>query len=129
MREDGGDDRDWIVGVMALWLGLMRLAERAVLCTDRLRIAAVDAAIGFQKFRRTIRRWVRVMNMAANMLGSARPDGARMRAMRDLESLNPRPNGRFEMRCAPFSRSHELGAIDSATAIAILAAAGSVGRP
>src|SRR5256885_17253089 len=80
-----------LIGVMALWLGVMRLAERAGLV---------------QKIARALRPIMRrlfpdvpgehpamgamLMNMAANMLGlgnAATPLG--LRAMRDLESLNP----------------------------------------
>ncbi|HEV2096034.1 MAG TPA: nucleoside recognition domain-containing protein, partial [Chthoniobacterales bacterium] len=82
-----------LIGIMALWLGVMRLAERAGLVqriAHALRpimrllfpeLPADHPAIGSM-----------VMNMAANMLGlgnAATPLG--LRAMRDLETLNPRP--------------------------------------
>src|SRR3977135_4672392 len=78
---------------MALWLGVMRLAERAGLVQ---RIAR-----GLRPIMRRLFPDVppehpamgsMVMNMSANMLGlgnAATPLG--LRAMRDLESLNPRP--------------------------------------
>src|SRR5262245_55451656 len=82
-----------LIGIMALWLGVMRLAERS---------GAV----------RALARWLRpvlvrlfpdvpsdhpamgamVMNIAANMLGlsnAATPLG--LRAMKLLDTLNPRP--------------------------------------
>src|SRR5438477_7540820 len=80
-----------LVGIMALWLGIMRLAERAGL----VRLLA--------RFLRPVMRWLfpevppehpamgsMLMNMAASMLGlanAATPLG--LRAMKDLESLNP----------------------------------------
>ena len=82
-----------LVGVMALWLGIMRLAEKAGLV---------------QLLARTLRpamKWLfpdvpgdhpamgsMLMNMAANFLGlsnAATPLG--LRAMKDLEMLNPYP--------------------------------------
>ena len=82
-----------LAGVMALWLGLMRLAERSGL---------VQVIAG--GLRPVLRRLfpdvpenhpamgAMVMNLAANMLGlayAATPLG--LRAMRHLESLNPCP--------------------------------------
>src|ERR1051325_629995 len=82
-----------LAGIMALWLGVMRLAEKAGL---------------IQVMARPPRPWPRrlladvppehpamgwmLMNMAANILGlsnAATPLG--IRAMKDLETLNPRP--------------------------------------
>lgn len=82
-----------LLGVWAIWLGIMRLAERSGL------VQALASAL-----RPVMRRLfpdvpsehpavgAMVMNMAANMLGlgnAATPLG--LRAMRLLESLNPRP--------------------------------------
>ncbi len=82
-----------LLGVWAIWLGIMRLAERSGL------VLALASAL-----RPVMRRLfpdvphehpaigAMVMNMAANMLGlgnAATPLG--LRAMRLLESLNPRP--------------------------------------
>src|SRR5436190_3433241 len=82
-----------LVGIMALWLGIMRLAERSGLVTLLARglrpvmrflfpdVPADHPAMGSM-----------LMNIAANMLGlgnASTPLG--LRAMKDLESLNPRP--------------------------------------
>ncbi len=82
-----------LVGIMALWLGVMRLAEKAGL------IAVMARAL-----RPVMRRLFpdvppehpamgsMLMNMGANFLGlanAATPLG--IRAMKDLETLNPRP--------------------------------------
>jgi spore maturation protein SpmA len=117
-------------GVMALWLGLMRLAERAGLVQRiayglrplmlRLfpEVPADHPAMGSM-----------LMNMAANMLGlgnAATPLG--LRAMRDLESLNPRPAIASNAMCTFLAINTSSVQLIPATAIAILASAGST-RP
>ncbi|HXL24488.1 MAG TPA: nucleoside recognition domain-containing protein, partial [Chthoniobacterales bacterium] len=70
-----------------------------------------------------------LMNMAANMLGlgnAATPLG--LRAMRDLESLNPRPGVASNAMCTFLAINTSSVQLIPATAIAILAAAGSA-RP
>jgi spore maturation protein SpmA len=119
-----------LIGVMALWLGVMRLAERAGLV---------------QRIARGLRPVMRrlfpdvppehpamgsmLMNMAANMLGlgnAATPLG--LRAMRDLESLNPRPGVASNAMCTFLAINTASVQLIPATAIALLAAAGST-RP
>jgi spore maturation protein SpmA len=119
-----------LIGIMALWLGVMRLAERAGLV---------------QKIARGLRPIMRrlfpdvppehpamgsmVMNMSANMLGlgnAATPLG--LRAMRDLESLNPRPGVATNAMCTFLAINTSSVQLVPATAIAILAASGST-RP
>jgi spore maturation protein SpmA len=117
-------------GVMALWLGVMRLAERAGLVQRiayglrplmlRLfpEVPADHPAMGSM-----------LMNMAANMLGlgnAATPLG--LRAMRDLESLNPRPGVASNAMCTFLAINTSSVQLIPATAIAILASAGSA-RP
>ena len=114
-------------GVMALWLGVMRLAERAGLVQRiayRLRplmqrlfpeVPPDHPAMGSM-----------LMNMAANMLGlgnAATPLG--LRAMRDLESLNPRPGVASNAMCTFLAINTSSVQLIPATAIAILASAGS----
>jgi spore maturation protein A len=90
-----------LAGIMALWLGVMRLAEKSGL------VGFLAAAL------RPIMRWLfpdvpakhpamgsMVMNMAANMLGlanAATPLG--LRAMQDLERLNRRPGVATNAMC------------------------------
>jgi spore maturation protein SpmA len=119
-----------LIGIMALWLGVMRLAERAGLV---------------QRIARALRPVMRklfpdvppehpamgamLMNMAANMLGlgnAATPLG--LRAMRDLEQLNPRPGVATNAMCTFLAINTSSVQLVPATAIAILAAAGST-RP
>ncbi|MEY2601049.1 MAG: hypothetical protein QOJ36_368 [Verrucomicrobiota bacterium] len=119
-----------LIGIMALWLGLMRLAERAGL-VQRI-------AYGLRPLMHRLFPEVpsdhpamgsMLMNMAANMLGlgnAATPLG--LRAMRDLESLNPRPGVASNAMCTFLAINTSSVQLIPATAIAILAAAGSA-RP
>ena len=119
-----------LIGIMAMWLGLMRLAERAGL---------------IQRIARALRPIMRrlfpdvppehpamgsmLMNMAANMLGlgnAATPLG--LRAMRDLESLNPHHGTATNAMCTFLAVNTSSVQLIPTTAIAILAAAGST-RP
>jgi spore maturation protein SpmA len=119
-----------LIGVMALWLGVMRLAERAGLVQRIARglhpvmrrlfpdVPPEHPAMGSM-----------LMNMAANMLGlgnAATPLG--LRAMRDLESLNPRPGVASNAMCTFLAINTASVQLIPATAIALLAAAGST-RP
>ncbi|MCX7868565.1 MAG: spore maturation protein [Terrimicrobiaceae bacterium] len=116
-----------LAGVMALWLGIMRLAEKsgAVLTLARglrpvLRrlfpdVPADHPAMGSM-----------VMNLAANMLGlanAATPLG--LRAMQDLEKLNPRPGTATNAMCTFLALNTSSVQLIPATAVALLAAQGS----
>jgi spore maturation protein SpmA len=115
---------------MALWLGLMRLAERAGLVQ---RIAYGLRPLMLRLFPEVPgdhpAMGSMLMNMAANMLGlgnAATPLG--LRAMRDLESLNPRPTVASNAMCTFLAINTSSVQLIPATAIAILASAGSA-RP
>jgi spore maturation protein SpmA len=117
-------------GVMALWLGVMRLAERAGLVQ---RIAYGLRPLMLRLFPEVPpdhpAMGSMLMNMAANMLGlgnAATPLG--LRAMRDLESLNPRPSIASNAMCTFLAINTSSVQLIPATAIAILASAGST-RP
>jgi len=117
-----------LAGVMALWLGLMRLAEKSGL------ISVLSRAL------RPVLVWLFpdvpanhpamgaiVMNTAANMLGlsnAATPLG--LRAMQHLEKLNPHPGTATNAMCTFLALNTSSVQIIPATAVAILAAAGSV---
>lgn len=116
-----------LIGIMALWLGVMRLAERAGLVQRIARglrpimrrlfpdIPSEHPAMGAM-----------LMNMAANMLGlgnAATPLG--LRAMRDLETLNPRPGVASNAMCTFLAINTASVQLIPTTAIAILAASGS----
>ena len=113
-----------LVGVMALWLGIMRLAERSGL------VSLLAGAL------RPIMRWLfpevpadhpamgsMLMNFAANMLGlnnASTPLG--LRAMKDLESLNSRPGTATDAMCMFLAINTSSIQLIPATAIAILVA-------
>lgn len=116
-----------LVGVMTLWLGIMRLAERAGLVSVLARalrpllgwlfpeVPADHPAMGSM-----------VMNIAANVLGlnnAATPLG--LRAMRDLETLNPNPGTATNAMCTFLAINTGSVQLISVNAIAVLAAAGS----
>lgn len=113
-----------LVGIMALWLGIMRLAERAGL-------------VGlFARALRPVLRWLfpdvppehpamgsMVLNIAAGILGlgnAATPLG--LRAMEDLETLNPHPGTATNAMCTFLAINTSSIQLIPATAIAILAA-------
>jgi spore maturation protein SpmA len=114
-----------LAGVMALWLGIMRLAEKAGL------IQVMANAL------RPVMKWLfpevpvqhpamgsMLMNMAANILGlsnAATPMG--IRAMKDLETLNPRPGVASNAMCTFLAINTSSIQLIPATAIAVLAVA------
>ncbi len=115
-------------GVMALWLGVMRLADKSGMMHVIARalrplltrlfpdVPADHPAMGSM-----------VMNMAANMLGlanAATPLG--LRAMQDLEKLNPRPGTATNAMCTFLAINTGSIQLIPASAVAILAAAGSI---
>lgn len=115
-----------LIGIMTLWLGIMRIAEDA----------------GFIKFIghiiRPVMKWLfptipadhpamgaMTLNIAANMLGlgnAATPFG--LRAMEELSKLNPRPGIATNAMCTFLALNTSSVQLIPATAIAILAANG-----
>jgi len=116
-----------LIGVMSVWLGVMRLAERSgfihVLSRSLrpvLRRLFPDVPVEHPAMGSM------VMNIAANMLGllnAATPLG--LRAMRDLERLNPHPGTATNAMCTFLAINTGSVQLIPITAIAILAAAGS----
>jgi spore maturation protein SpmA len=117
-----------LAGIMVLWLGLMRLAERAGMVQALARL-----------LRPLLRRLFpdvppdhpamgsMVMNMAANMLGlanAATPLG--LRAMRDLERLNPHPGTASNAMCTFLAINTSSIQLLPLTAIGVLAVNGAV---
>lgn len=116
-----------LIGVMALWLGIMRLAEKSGMVQVLARML------------RPIMVWLfpevppehpamgsMIMNVAANMLGlanAATPLG--IRAMKNLEALNPRPGTATNAMCTFLVINTASVQLIPATAVAILAANGS----
>ncbi len=116
-----------LVGTLAIWLGIMRLAERSGLVQ------------GLAHALRPLMHWLFpdvprdhpalgaiVMNVAANMLGlgnAATPLG--LRAMNDLERLNPHPGTATNAMCTFLAINTSSVQLIPATAIAILVANGA----
>lgn len=113
-----------LIGVMALWLGVMRLAERAGLVALLARmlkpvmrrifpdVPPEHPAMGSM-----------LMNIAANMLGlgnAATPLG--LRAMKDLESLNRTPGSATNAMCTFLAINTSGIQLIPVTAIAIFSA-------
>ena len=116
-----------LIGVMALWLGILRLAEQAGLVNSLAQllkpllgrlfpeVPAGHPALGSM-----------VLNIAANALGltnAATPMG--LRAMRDLQRLNPRPDTATNAMCTFLAINTGSVQLIPVTAIAVLAANGS----
>jgi spore maturation protein SpmA len=116
-----------LVGIMALWLGVMRLAERSGLVQALARL-----------LRPVMRRLFpevpvehpamgsMVLNIAANMLGlsnAATPLG--LRAMRDLETLNRTPGTATNAMVTFLTLNTGSVQLIPITVIAVLAANGS----
>jgi spore maturation protein A len=116
-----------LIGVMTLWLGLMRVAEEAglVALVARLvrpllrglfpEIPAGHPALGSM-----------VLNLSANLLGlgnAATPFG--VRAMQELETLNPRPGVASDAQALFAAMNTASLQLVPATVIALRAGAGS----
>ncbi len=116
-----------LVGIMAFWLGIMRLAEKSGLVAILARllrpvltrifpeVPASHPAMGSM-----------LMNIAANMLGlanAATPLG--LRAMQDLEKLNPRPGTATNAMVTFLAINTSSVQLIPATTVAYLVAAGS----
>ena len=119
-----------LIGIMALWLGVMRLAERAGLVQLLARaLQPVMRRLFPDVPRDHPANGAMVMNMAANMLGlgnAATPLG--LRAMEHLERLNPHPGTATNAMCTFLAINTSSIQLVPATTVAILSSAGSV-RP
>lgn len=119
-----------LIGIMALWLGVMRLAERAGLVQLLARaLQPVMRRLFPDVPREHPANGAMVMNMAANMLGlgnAATPLG--LRAMEHLERLNPHPGTATNAMCTFLAINTSSIQLVPATTVAILSSAGSM-RP
>ena len=119
-----------LIGIMALWLGVMRLAERAGLVQLLARALQPIMRRLFPGVPRDHpANGAMVMNMAANMLGlgnAATPLG--LRAMEHLERLNPHPGTATNAMCTFLAINTSSIQLVPATTVAILSSAGSM-RP
>jgi len=113
-----------LVGIMALWLGIMRLAERAGLVAALARLLRPLMVWLFPEVPHDHPAMgAMLLNMAASILGlgnAATPLG--LKAMRHLETLNPRPGTATNAMCTYLAINTSSIQLIPATAIAILAA-------
>lgn len=116
-----------LIGIMALWLGVMRVAEQAGLINHLARLVrpitvrlfpdvpSDHPAVGSM-----------IMNISANMLGlgnAATPFG--LKAMEELEKLNPKHGVATDAMVTFLALNTSCVTLIPATAIAVRAAAGS----
>jgi spore maturation protein A len=116
-----------LVGVLALWMGLMRVAEEAGLVRAVARLAAPllrrlfpEVPAGHPAMGAI------VMNFSANVLGlgnAATPFG--IRAMQELETLNPHPGTASDAQAMLLALNTASVQLVPATVIALRVAAGS----
>jgi spore maturation protein A len=116
-----------LIGVMALWLGIMKIAEDSGLMTLAAKVIAPilkklfpDIPPGHPAMASM------TMNIAANMLGlsnAATPLG--LRAMEDLEKLNTRPGTATNAMCTFLTINTAGLQLVPATMIGVMASAGS----
>jgi spore maturation protein A len=116
-----------LVGVMALWLGIMKIAEDSGLMglvakaiAPILKKLFPDIPAGHPAMASM------TMNIAANMLGlsnAATPMG--LKAMEDLEKLNPHPGIATNAMCTFLTVNTAGLQLIPATMISIMASAGS----
>jgi len=116
-----------LIGIMALWLGVMKVAQEAGITTMISRLV------------RPITRWLfpkipedhpaigaMIMNIAANMLGlsnAATPLG--LKAMEELDTLNPQKGEATDDMCTFLVINTSAITLIPATAVAIRASVGS----
>jgi spore maturation protein A len=116
-----------LIGVMALWLGIMKIAEDSGLMSLLAKIIAPilkrlfpDVPAGHPALASI------TMNIAANMLGlnnAATPLG--LKAMEDLEKLNDHPGTATNAMCTFLTINTAGLQIVPATMIGVMASAGS----
>jgi spore maturation protein SpmA len=116
-----------LIGIMSLWLGVMRLAEKSGLIQSIARLLRPILTRLFPDVpTQHPAMGAMLMNIAANMLGlvnAATPLG--LRAMKDLESLNRNPGTATNAMCTFLAINTSSVQLIPMTAVAILASAGA----
>jgi len=114
-------------GIMALWLGIMRIAEESGLVALLTRVIAPIMAFLFPRIpARHPALASMAMNIVANMFGlnnAATPLG--IRAMKDLDELNPHKGTATDEMCMFLAVNTSSVQLVPAGAIASMAAGGS----
>ena len=116
-----------LMGIMALWTGVMRVAQRSGLVETLSRvIRPVLVPIFPEVPKNHPAMGAMVMNLAANMLGlgnAATPIG--INAMKELQKLNPKPSRATNAMCTFLVLNTSSVQVIPATIIGLRAAAGS----
>jgi spore maturation protein A len=116
-----------LIGIMALWLGIMRVAEEAGLIRLLSRIIAPVMKFAFPEVPRDHPAMgAIVMNLAANMLGlnnAATPLG--IKAMEELQTLNPEKDTATNSMVMLLAINTASIQLIPATVIGLMVAAGS----
>ena len=116
-----------LIGIMALWLGIMRLAEKSGMVRVLARVLRPVLRLLFPDIpAEHPALGAMVMNIASNMLGlgnAATPLG--LRAMQQLDRLNPHLGTATNAMCTFLAINTSSVQLIPATAVGILAAAGS----
>lgn len=116
-----------LVGLMALWLGLLKIAEDAGLVELLARSVRPLTRILFPSIPRDHPALgAIIMNLAASFLGlgnAATPFG--LKAMQEMQRLNPNPDEASEAMCTFLALNTACITLIPATVIGIRAAAGS----
>lgn len=116
-----------LVGIMALWLGLVRIAERSGLVDLLARFMVPLTRHLFPSIPRHDQAHKSMMlNLAANLLGvgsAATPLG--LKAMAELERLNPEPGTATPAMCTFLALNTTCITLVPGTVVALRAIAGS----
>lgn len=116
-----------LIGIMALWLGIMKIAEQAGLITIIAKSVRPITKFLFPDVPHDHPAMgSMIMNISANMLGlgnAATPFG--LKAMEELEQLNPEKGTATNAMCTFLAVNTAGLTLIPATAIAVRAAAGS----
>ena len=116
-----------LIGLMALWLGLLKIAEDAGMVRALARLVRPLARVLFPTVPREHPAiGAMVMNLSANMLGmgnAATPFG--LKAMQELQALNPDQDTASEAMCTFLALNTACITLLPATIIGIRAIAGS----
>jgi spore maturation protein A len=116
-----------LIGVMTLWLGIVKIAEESGLMKVLARFIAPVLRWLFPEVPRDHPAMgSMLMNIAANMLGlsnAATPLG--LKAMEDLEKLNPHPGVATNAMCMFLTINTANVQLIPATMISLMASAGS----
>lgn len=116
-----------LVGVMSLWLGLMRIAEESGIVEKLARaLKPVTVRLFPDVPPEHPAMGAMIMNLAANVLGlgdAATPLG--LKAMQELQKLDPVKDTATDAMCMFLAINTSSVTLISATTVAVLAAAGS----